>query len=137
LFDALATEHATIYGYGVVSAHSTPDLNYLVSNSLAEHRARREAAIALFKAHGIEAPLPAAGYSLPMRVDDPAGAGRLAVRMEQDTATAWRAVVERATDDGVRAFAVAAMLETAVTAARWRRAVGENPVIVAFPGGTE
>ncbi len=25
LFDAIATEHATIYGYGLVSAHSTPE----------------------------------------------------------------------------------------------------------------
>ena len=29
LFDAIATEHATIYGYGLVSAHSTPDVNDL------------------------------------------------------------------------------------------------------------
>jgi len=44
LFDAIATEHATIYGYGLVSAHSTPDVNDLVSASMAEHRNRREAA---------------------------------------------------------------------------------------------
>ncbi len=31
LFDAVATEHAAIYGYGIVSAHSSPDENDLVS----------------------------------------------------------------------------------------------------------
>ena len=45
LFDAIATEHATIYGYGLVSAHSTPEVNYLVSDAMAEHRARREACL--------------------------------------------------------------------------------------------
>ena len=38
--DAIAAEHATIYGYGFVSAHSMPELNDLVSDSLAEHRAQ-------------------------------------------------------------------------------------------------
>ena len=36
LFDAIATEYATIYGYGLVSAHSTPDVNDLVSAAMAE-----------------------------------------------------------------------------------------------------
>jgi hypothetical protein len=29
------------------------------------------------------------------------------------------------------------MLESAVTAARWRRVLGATPVTVAFPGGAE
>jgi hypothetical protein len=137
LYDAVAVEHATIYGYGVVSAHSTPDVNYLVSDALTEHRARREAAIALLAAQGVDAPLPAAGYALPSVVQTPTDAERLAVRMEQDVATAWRAVVEQTGDEKVRAFGVAALLETAVTAARWRTVLGEQPVTVAFPGGSE
>ena len=46
LFDAVAAEHAAIYGYGIVSAHIYPDENELVSRVLAEHRDRREAAVA-------------------------------------------------------------------------------------------
>ena len=46
LFDAVAAEHAAIYGYGLVSAHVLPDDNELVSRALAEHRDRREAAVA-------------------------------------------------------------------------------------------
>ena len=46
LFDAIATEHATIYGYGLVSAHSTADLNDLVAAAMAASRRARCSAIA-------------------------------------------------------------------------------------------
>ncbi|UXA19898.1 ferritin-like domain-containing protein [Mycobacterium sp. SMC-4] len=137
LFDAVATEHATIYGYGLVSARSRPEINYLVADAMAEHRRRREKAIALLGERDAAVPLPAAGYQLPMDVDTHTEAAQLAVRMEQDTATAWRAVVEQAPDETMRAFAVAAMIESAVAAARWRAEQGTTPVTVAFPGGSE
>ena len=69
LYDALEVEHAAIYGYGIVSAHSTFDRNYLVADAMNEHRARREAGIALMEERGAQAPLPAAGYRLPGEVD--------------------------------------------------------------------
>jgi hypothetical protein len=137
LFDAVAAEHATIYGYGVVSAHSTPDANDLVSDSMAEHRERREAALALLAGRSVDAPLPAAGYQLPIDVTGPTNAAKLAVRMEEDDAVAWRAVLEQATDEQDRAFAVAALTQCAVSASRWRRVLGVSPVTVAFPGGSE
>jgi len=137
LFDAIATEHATIYGYGLVSAHSTPDVNDLVATAMAEHRDRREAAITMLEARSIAPPVPAAGYQLPMEVDNPTDAANLAVRMEEDTAVAWRAVLEQATDEQDRAFAVTALTQCAVTAARWSRVLGISPITVAFPGGSE
>ncbi|KUI26765.1 ferritin-like domain-containing protein [Mycobacterium sp. GA-2829] len=137
LYDAIATEHATIYGYGLVSAHATPEMNPLVSASIAEHRERREAAIALLEQQQVTPPLPAPGYRVPMRVDDPRDAAKLAVRMEQDGATAWRAVVEQATATEDRTFGLTALTESAVAAARWTRIVGTAPVTVAFPGGSE
>lgn len=137
LFDAVATEHATIYGYGIVSAHSTPEDNYLVSLSMAEHRERREAALAMLEERSIAGPLPAAGYQLPMDVETPTDAAKLAVRMEEDAAVAWRAVVEQATSERDRAFAVTALTQCAVAAARWTRVLGVSPVTVAFPGGSE
>lgn len=137
LFDAVATEHATVYGYGVVSARSAPDDNYLVAEAMAEHRNRREAALDMLGERSVEAPLPAAGYQLPMEVDSPADAGKLALRMEEDAAAAWRAVVEQATSEQDRAFAVAALTQCAVMAARWSRLLGISPVTVAFPGGNE
>ena len=137
LFDAIATEQATIYGYGLVSAHSTPDVNDLVSTAMAEHRDRREGAIAMLKARSVEPPLPAAGYQLPIEVDNPTDASNLAVRMEEDAAVAWRAVLEQATEEKDRSFAVAALTQCAVTAARWSRVLGMSPITVAFPGGSE
>jgi Domain of unknown function (DUF4439) len=137
LYDAIAAEHATIYGYGIVSAHSTPDLNDLVAKTMLEHRERRETALGMLAARAVGGPLPAAGYQLPMMVGNPTDAAKLAVRMEEDDATAWRAVVEQATNEKDRAFAVTALTQCAVTAARWRRVVGTSPVTVAFPGGSE
>ncbi len=137
LFDAIATAQATIYGYGVVSAHSTPDMNPLVSSSMAEHRQRREEALAILESRSVQAPLPAAGYQLPIEVDNPTDAANLAVRMEEDAAVAWRAVIEQAADPQERAFAVSALSECAVTAARWSRVLGTTPITVAFPGGSE
>ena len=137
LFDAVATEHATIYGYGLVSAHSSPDVNDLVSAAMAEHRDRREGAIALLTARSVNPPLPAAGYQLPMAVNNPTDAANLAVRMEDDNAVAWRAALEQAIDEQTRTFAVTAMSQCAVTAAKWSRVLGVSPITVAFPGGSE
>jgi hypothetical protein len=137
LFDAIATEHATIYGYGLVSAHSTPDVNDLVSTAMAEHRERREEAIAVLEARSVDPPLPAAGYQLPMEVDNPTDAANLAVRMEEDAAVAWRAVLEQAADEKDRSFAVSALSQCAVAAAKWSRVLGISPITVAFPGGSE
>ncbi|WP_123023679.1 ferritin-like domain-containing protein [Mycolicibacterium stellerae] len=137
LFDAVATEHAVIYGYGLVSAHSTPDDNDLVAAAMSEHRERREAAIEMLAARGADPPLPAAGYQVPMQVDNPTDAANLAVRMEEDSSVAWRAVVEQATSTQQRAFAVTALTQTAVTAARWSKVLGVWPITVPFPGGNE
>ena len=140
LFDAVATEHAAIYGYGVVSAHVMPEDNELVSEAVAQHRDRREAAMSILKDRSITAPLPAAGYQLPFPVTGPIGAGKLAVRMESDCAVAWRAVLEQASGDTAeqdRAFALTALTQSALLAARWRQQLGAWPVTEAFPGGTE
>lgn len=137
LFDAVAAEHGAIYGYGLVSAHSTPDANQLVSESLAGHRELREEAIARLDERKVTPPVPALGYQLPFVVDSPTDAARLAVRMEEDCAAAWRAVLEQATASDDRELAVTAMTRCAVRAATWRGVLGVAPVIMAFPGGNE
>ena len=137
LYDALAVEHATIYGYGIVSAHSTPDDNWLVARAIAEHRERREALIEMLRAQSLEPPQAAAGYQLPTVVNDPTEAAGLAVQMERDSAVAWRAVLEQAAGETDRAFAVGALTRSAVLAARWQSLLGVWPVTDAFPGGPE
>ncbi len=141
LYDALTVEHATIYGYGIVSAHSTPDDNDLVAEAMKVHRAQRERAIELLRSQSVTPPLPAAGYQLPMEVNDPTDAANLAVRMENDAAVAWRAVLEQARagsdGDAVRAFAVSALTQSAVLSARWKRILKAWPLTQAFPGGKD
>jgi hypothetical protein len=137
LFDAIANEHGVIYGYGLVSAHSTPDVNDLVSDAMAGHRELREEAIAGLVGRNVPAPLPAAGYKMPIEVDSPTDAAKLALRMEEDSAVAWRALLEQATTGEDRTFAVTALTQCAVTAAKWRDVLKLVPNTVAFPGGTE
>lgn len=134
---AVAAEHATIYGYGFVSAHSTPDLNELVADSLSEHRGRRDAAVAMLAARSVTPPVAAAGYQLPMTVANVNDAATLAVRMESDDAEAWRAMIEQARTSQDRAFGVTALSQCAVRAAKWRQALQVWPLTVPFPGGNE
>lgn len=137
LFDAVAAEHGVIYGYGVVSAHSNPTANGLVSSALREHRARREEAIARLASRGVTPPLPAPGYRLPADIDNPIAAAKLGQRMEEDSCEIWRAVLEQATTTEDRAFAVTALTESAVNAAAWRKRLGTQPSTVPFPGGSD
>ena len=137
LCDALTIEHSTIYGYGIVSALSPPSVNDLVAQALVQHRQRRDDVIAMLAARNVTAPLAAAGYQLPMLVASAADAARLAARMENDGATAWRAVVEHADTADDRAFASTALTQSAVAAAKWNRALGGWPITTSFPGGNE
>ncbi|WAJ46936.1 ferritin-like domain-containing protein [Mycobacterium sp. Aquia_216] len=137
LCDALAVEHSTIYGYGIVSALSPPSVNDVVLQALLQHRQRRDDVIAMLAARKVTAPPAAAGYQLPLLVGSPADAARLAVRMENDGATAWRAVVEHAETAEDRAFAATALTQSAVMGARWNRILGAWPITSSFPGGNE
>jgi len=137
LSDALAVEHSTIYGYGIVSALSPPGVNNLVVEALQQHRQRRDDTIAMLNARKVTAPPAAAGYQLPMLVGSPADAARLAVRMESDGETAWRAVIEHAETADDRAFASTALTQSAVMAARWNRVLNAWPITTSFPGGNE
>lgn len=137
LCDALATEYGVVYGYGLVSAYSEPEFNDLVVATIRQHRERRDRTIAILTGRSVEVPLAAAGYQVPIPVTTSNDALRLAVRMENDTATAWRAVVEQAREPADREFAATALGQSAVLAAHWNRALGNWPITGAFPGGQD
>lgn len=134
---ALATEHGAVYGYGLVSAYSSPELNGLVAATVRQHRNRRDRVVALLADRSVTAPVAAAGYRLPGPLGSGTDAARLAVRMENDTAVAWRAVVEQAAEQSDREFAAAALGQSAVLAAQWNRVLGSWPITRAFPGGED
>jgi hypothetical protein len=74
---------------------------------------------------------------MPIEVDSPTDAAKLALRMEEDSAVAWRALLEQATTGEDRTFAATALTQCAVTAAKWRDVLKLTPSTVAFPGGSE
>ena len=86
----------------------------------------------------VDPPLPAAGYQLPIAVEQPdrrrQPRGADGERLRGGLAGGARAGRPPAQD---RTFAVTALTQCAVLAARWSRCSGVWPITVAFPGGSE
>jgi Domain of unknown function (DUF4439) len=131
---ALAAEEAAIYAYGVIGVHLRAATDVEEARTAEQmHRTRRDTVVSRLAAlHASTAPAPAA-YRLPFPVSDPATALKLAIRVEDGGAAAWRAVLP-ASDGGDRAMALAALTDAAVRATRWRRRAGVSPVTLPFPG---
>lgn len=130
---AMAAEHAAIFGYGAVGARLTGSAQAAARQAEAAHRDRRDALAARMIAASAPPPPADAAYQLPFPVTDRASALRLAVHVEEGAARAWRQGLP-ATSGETRRFAVAALIDCAVRAARWRRTAGTQPATVPFPG---
>jgi ferritin-like protein len=133
LAEALAAEHAAIFGYGVVGAHLDRSGQTAARQAEAAHRNRRDAVAARIRAAQGTPPAPAPAYDLPFPVEDRASALRLAIDLEEGTARAWRRAVAGTTGDDRKA-ALAGLVDSAVRATRWRRTAGLDPAVVPFPG---
>lgn len=133
LQQALAAEHAAVYGYDVLGARLTGAEQTAARNAEQAHRDRRDAlTLALSRQH--VTPVAAApGYALPHPVTDRATALRLAVSLEERTGQAWGAGLP-ALSAAQRKQALDAMCDCAVRATRWRRTAGITPVTIPFPG---
>ncbi|GGV09858.1 hypothetical protein GCM10010275_58320 [Streptomyces litmocidini] len=127
---ALAAEHAAVYGYGVVGGRIGTERRAEASAAYEAHRARRDALRRTVRDLGGTPVAAEAAYELPFRVEDPAGAVRLAAVLEDRVAGVYSDLV-RATGGHARAEAAAALREAAVRAVRWR---GSD---VTFPGLAE
>jgi hypothetical protein len=73
-------------------------------------------------------------YTTPQPVVDAASAATLLVTAETDAAAAWRSLLERGADRGLRRAGLDALTDTAARCARWRAVVGAVPVVPVFPG---
>jgi len=132
---ALAAEHATIWGYGVVGALLPAREQRVAVGADTAHRVRRDA-LALALAARVPTPEPAApSYDLPFPVIDAAGARRLGLHLEVGLAAVWRAALAAVTDLPDRKLALAALTDAAIRAVRWRTTVPGEPTTVPFPGG--
>ncbi|MGA6204761.1 ferritin-like domain-containing protein [Nocardia testacea] len=134
LREALDAEYAAIYAYGLIAAHTGPELRRTVNEHTAAHRARRDGTVDLLTGDGAVVPPPEPAYTVPGEITDPASAARLAVVVETDTAVAWRAVIEHAGTELVRRTGLDALTESAGRRAVWQAAAGITPATTAFPG---
>ncbi|MFF7373502.1 ferritin-like domain-containing protein [Streptomyces tricolor] len=127
---ALAAEHATVYGYGVVGGRIGERRRAEARAAYDAHRARRDALVRAVRDLGGSPVAASAGYALPFPVQDGTAAVRLAARLEERLAGVYADLVRAATG-ARRADAAGALREAAVRAVRWS---GQS---VAFPGLAE
>jgi hypothetical protein len=134
LAEALAAEHAAIWGYGVVGAALDANSQGLAEASEVGHRDVRDQLIALLTERDTEAVGAEGGYTLPFPVLSPTDAATLAVVLEDGVAAAWVRVLDQAVERTTREFAVGALSAAEVRAVGWRTAAGQAPATRAFPG---
>ena len=134
LGEALAAEHAAVWGYGVVGAALGPEARPVAAASEAAHRDVRDQLVTLLADRNAETPRAEGGYELPFPVLSAVDAAALAVVLEQGVEAAWVRVLDQAAERSTREFAVGALTAAEVRAVSWRSSAGQTPVTSAFPG---
>jgi hypothetical protein len=133
LQQALAAEHAAIWTYGLVSAYLPADVAKAATDGSAEHVKRRDFCERVLTAAGGTPVSPEAAYVPPKPVTDAASAKAVVATAESDTTTAWRGVVGRTDDAGLRTTATRALIASVRRGTPWRMEAGEKPAAVALP----
>ena len=134
LADALAAEHAAVWGYGVVGAALPAAGRPPVSVAENAHRDVRDRLTALLVERGEEPAGPKGGYALPFPVLSAVDAAALAATLEDGVAAAWVRVLGQAAERTTRELAMGALADAEVRAVGWRGAAGQNPTTRATPG---
>lgn len=126
LQDALAVEHAAVFGYGIVGGRLGP-VDALARESYDVHRQRRDELIAAVVGAGATPTPAAAAYEPESPVVTTRQARELAAAIEAQCATAYVALVETG-DSQWRRTGAAWLRDSAVRAYRW------SGDVVALPG---
>lgn len=134
LQDVLATEHAALWCYALAVAFLAPDQLATARTDAAAHRELRAAVEVTLTRVGQRPVSAQPAYRTPQPVVDAPSAAGLLVTAETDVAVAWRSLLERGADRGLRRAGLDALTDTTARCARWRAAVGTTPVVPAFPG---
>jgi len=134
LAEALAAEHAAVWGYGVVGAALGGDGQASAATSEAAHRDVRDQVVALLASRKADAPGAKGGYALPFPVLSQLDAAALAAVLEDGVAAAWARVLDQAAERSTRELAVGVLSGAEVRAVGWRGAAGQTPVTRALPG---
>jgi hypothetical protein len=134
LQEALAAEHAAVWGYGVVGAALSEDSRDAAVIAEAAHRDVRDRVTALLAGRDAE-PVGAEGaYVLPFPVLSEVDAATLAAVLEDGVSAAWVRVLDQAAERSTRELAVQVLGDAEVRAVGWRSAAGRTPVTQPFPG---
>jgi hypothetical protein len=131
---ALGSEHAAVWCYGLAQAFLPRTLDLRAREDLAAHRARRDLTIRLLTDYGVPAAPAEPAYQIPVPVSDQVSAMKLLVAAESDAAAAWRSVLERCDDQGLRRMALDGLTDAAIRGGRWSEQLGTKPVVPPFPG---
>ena len=138
--DALAAEHEAVFGYTLLGPQLTGaqlDLAVACSNA---HESLRDSTENAMVRSGLTPVPPLADYPALYPVPDAASARRLAARLEQTCAAAWRFLYAQAASARGRAAserrveAQAALTASAVRASRWRVLIDPSAATTPFPG---
>ena len=134
LGEALAAEHAAVWGYGVVGAALGADARPVAADAEAAHRDVRDQVSALLAGREADVVDAEGGYALPFPVLSEVDAAALGAVLEDGVAAAWVRVLDQAAERSTRELAVATLSAAEVRAVGWRAAAGQTPVTRAFPG---
>jgi hypothetical protein len=127
---ALAAQHATVYGYGVVGAVLRGDDRDYAGAALQSHLLVRDRLIALISTQQATPVAAQPAYRLPLPVTDHAAARQLAAHLEEgDAGSLWDLVAATPPGSHVRSLAIGWLSDTAVRAGHWgaRQALPGQP----------
>jgi uncharacterized protein DUF4439 len=127
LQNALAAEHAVIYGYGVVGAMLTGTEQANAAADWTAHQTARDTLESMLTALGAAPVAAEDAYQLPFAVTSTATAVKLAAALEDGLTRAYLGVVAVSNPD-LRTFAAKAMQASA------NRVVAWSGTTSAFPG---
>ena len=131
---ALAAEHQAVFGYGLLGPQAGSDAALAAACGTA-HQRLRDATATGIAATGATPVAPLADYPALYPVSGPAAARRLAARLEDDCAAAWRYLFVRSVASGsLRRVAQANLTASTIRGVRWRRLIDPRHAAVAFPG---
>ena len=134
LSDALAAEHAAIWGYGVVGAALKEAARPQAEDAESAHRGVRDQVSALLASRKAEVVDAKGAYALPFPVLSDVDAAALAVVLEDGVAKAWVRVLDQSAERSTRQLGVDVLSATEVRAVGWRAAAGKTPLTTPFPG---
>jgi hypothetical protein len=137
---ALAAEHQAVFGYALLGPHLTGADQQLAVASSDAHESLRDRTEASLDAAGLTPVAPRVDSPSLYPVTSARSARALALRLEDECASAWRFLyAQAASGPGARAAALrtstqSALTASAVRASRWRVIVDPARPTTPFPG---